>query len=125
VQHTQCNQKGSPDAEVKLLPHDQLAMRSWVQVLKQPLAEMQDKAAYIRPKVVRSFSRLYASRSYMHQAAPLFYFIFELGQTPPQQETGPAPFFILSVIRSIFNKKRFHIQFSPSPILLGRLPNRK
>jgi hypothetical protein len=40
--------------------------KSW----KQPLAEMQGKAAYIRPKVVGPFPRPCASRSYMHRSAP-------------------------------------------------------
>jgi hypothetical protein len=39
---------------------------------KQPLAEMQGKVAYIRPKVVGPFPGSYASWSYVHRAA-LFY----------------------------------------------------
>jgi hypothetical protein len=39
--------------------------KSW----KQPLAEMQGKAAYIRPKVVGPFPGLCTSRSYVHRAA--------------------------------------------------------
>jgi hypothetical protein len=39
--------------------------KSW----KQPLAEMQGKAAYIRPKVVGPFPELCASGSYIHRAA--------------------------------------------------------
>jgi hypothetical protein len=39
--------KGSPGAAVKLLPCDHGFM-----LWKQPLAEMQGKTAYIRPKVV-------------------------------------------------------------------------
>jgi hypothetical protein len=49
-------------------------MRSWIQVLvswKQPLAQMQGKAVYIRTKVVRPFPRPCASGSYVHQVAPL------------------------------------------------------
>jgi hypothetical protein len=42
--------------------------KSW----KQPLAEMQGKTAYIRPKVVRPFSGPWASGSYVHWAA-LYY----------------------------------------------------
>jgi hypothetical protein len=42
---------------------------------KQPLAEMQGKAAYIRLKVVRPFSGSCASRSYIHRAA-LFYHMY-------------------------------------------------
>jgi hypothetical protein len=38
----------------------------------QPLAEMQEKTAYIRPKVIEPFPRPYTSGSYMHRAA-LFY----------------------------------------------------
>jgi hypothetical protein len=37
--------------------------------LKQPLAEVQGKAAYIRLKVFGPFSRPCASGSYVHQAA--------------------------------------------------------
>jgi hypothetical protein len=36
---------------------------------KQPLAEMQGKPAYIRPKVIVPFPVPSASRSYMHRAA--------------------------------------------------------
>jgi hypothetical protein len=39
--------------------------KSW----KQPLAEMQRKAAYIRPKVVEPFPRPCTSWSYVHRAA--------------------------------------------------------
>jgi hypothetical protein len=46
-------------------------MRSWVKSWKQPLAEMQGKTAYIRPKVVGPFLRTCASESYMHPAALL------------------------------------------------------
>jgi hypothetical protein len=51
--------KGSPSAAVKLLHCDHEVMDSW----KQPLAKMQGKAAYIRPKVVGSFLGPCASRS--------------------------------------------------------------
>jgi hypothetical protein len=37
--------------------------------LKQPLAEMQEKAAYIKPNVVGPFPRPCASGSYVHRAA--------------------------------------------------------
>jgi hypothetical protein len=37
--------------------------------LKQPLAEMQGKTAYIRPKVVEPFLGPCASGSYMHRTA--------------------------------------------------------
>jgi hypothetical protein len=39
---------------------------------KQPLAEIQGNAAYIRPKVVGSFPGPCTSESYMHQAAPFY-----------------------------------------------------
>jgi hypothetical protein len=56
------NRKGSPGTVVKLLPcGNGHGFKSW----KQPLAEMQGKVAYIRPKVVGP----YASGNYMHQAA--------------------------------------------------------
>jgi hypothetical protein len=45
---------------------------------KQPLAEMQGKAAYIRPKVVRPFPGHYASGSYVHLAA-LFFIVVVVG----------------------------------------------
>jgi hypothetical protein len=49
--------KGSPGAAVKC--------NTW----KQPLGEMQGKAAYIRPKAVGPFPGPYASGSYVHRAA--------------------------------------------------------
>jgi hypothetical protein len=44
-----------------------LSNESW----KQPLAEMQRMAAYIRPKVVGPFPEPYVSGSYVHRAAPM------------------------------------------------------
>jgi hypothetical protein len=63
--------KESPGTTVKLLPcnHD---MRSWVKSWKQPLVEMQEKAMYIRPKVVGPFPGPYATGSYMHWAVLFF-----------------------------------------------------
>jgi hypothetical protein len=53
--------KGSPGAAVKLLPCDHEVL--------QPHAEMQGKAAYIRPKVVGPFPIPCARESYMYRAA--------------------------------------------------------
>jgi hypothetical protein len=61
-----CTELPFPCTPVKLLPYDHEVMGSNP---KQPLAEMQGKAAYIRPKVVGPFPKFCASRSYMHQAA--------------------------------------------------------
>jgi hypothetical protein len=47
---------------------------SWVQVLEQPLAEIQGMTAYIRSKVVGSFPGLCVSGSYVHRAAPSMLF---------------------------------------------------
>jgi hypothetical protein len=44
-------------------------MRSWVQVLKTALAEIQKNVAYIRPKMIGSFPEPCASGTYMHWAA--------------------------------------------------------
>jgi hypothetical protein len=60
------HRKGSSGTAVKLLPCDHEVM-GW----KQPLAEMQGNAVYIRPKVVGPFSGPYASGSYVHRTAPL------------------------------------------------------
>jgi hypothetical protein len=42
--------------------------KSW----KQPLAEMQGKTVYIRPKVVGCFPGPYVNGSYVYRAAPLY-----------------------------------------------------
>jgi hypothetical protein len=47
-------------------------MRSWVKSWKHPLAEMQENAAYIRPKVVGPFPGPCVSGSYVHRVAPFF-----------------------------------------------------
>jgi hypothetical protein len=52
----------------KMLGYLETTLRSWVQVLKQPLVEMQGKTAYIRPKVVGPFPVLDASGNYVHRA---------------------------------------------------------
>jgi hypothetical protein len=57
--------KGSSSAAVKLLPCGHEVMNSW----KQPLAEMQGKAMYIRPKVAGPLLRPCASESYVYRAA--------------------------------------------------------
>jgi hypothetical protein len=58
-----------PTNSILSLAHDTLwrdhRFKSW----KQPLAEMQGKALYIRPKVVRPFPIPCASGSYVHRAA--------------------------------------------------------
>jgi hypothetical protein len=51
---------------IKLLPfHGKVMGLSW----KQPLTKMQKKIVYVRPKVVRLFSKPDASGSYVHWAA--------------------------------------------------------
>jgi hypothetical protein len=67
-------EKGSPGAAIKLLPCDHEVMGSW----KQPLAEMQGKTAYIRPKVVGPFPRPCASGSYMHRAVLFMLCLLEM-----------------------------------------------
>jgi hypothetical protein len=57
--------KGSSSAAVKLLPCGHEVMNSW----KQPLAEMQGKAMYIRPKVAGPLLRPCASGSCVYRAA--------------------------------------------------------
>ncbi len=46
-----------------------MTMRSWVQVLKTALAEIQKNVTYIRPKMVESFPEPCASGTYVHRAA--------------------------------------------------------
>jgi hypothetical protein len=52
---------------------ESMEQESW----KQPLAEMQENVAYIRPKVVRPFPGTYARGSNVLQAA-LFYTLFNI-----------------------------------------------
>jgi hypothetical protein len=54
---------------VCLLFYSFLMFKSW----KQPLAEMQGKTTYMRPKVVRPFPGPCASGSYVHRATFLFF----------------------------------------------------
>jgi hypothetical protein len=80
--------KGSLGTSVKLLPcdHEVMGSESW----RQPLAEMHEKAGYIRPKVVGSFSEPCTSGSYVHRVAvllctsmfefsELFFFLYPFG----------------------------------------------
>jgi hypothetical protein len=57
---------------VKLLPCDHEVMGS----RKQPIAEMQRKTAYIKPKVVGPYPGPGASGSYVHRAALFYYYLY-------------------------------------------------
>jgi hypothetical protein len=61
------NSGANPDAAVKLLPCDHKG--HGFKFCKPPLAEMQGKVAYIRPKVVGSIPGPYVSGNYVHHAA--------------------------------------------------------